>query len=332
MTKKGRPLRAIATGQRGYFTRQQANAGGVTDAMLRSRTQSGLLQKHGKSTFSGAFLDPTALDELQALILDIGGDVWAFGPTGSALLRHDGFVLKAPFHLLTERNRNVHRVGHYIHTVKEGLPLIDRAIAHGIPTTSATRTIIDLARHGTPEEVTRALDSALRDLQTTEAFLHKRISKLRTKGRYGIPKLLEIIEGSEITRGGHSWLERRFLELVVEAGLPKPETQVVMSRAGDRLIRVDCYFRDADLVVEVLGYRWHRTELQMSIDARRANQLTLEGKRFLQFTYKQIAETPRQTMKVLRTALEQPRPTDSVRAHIDTFASSLTQRTGGVSR
>jgi hypothetical protein len=319
MTTKGRPLRTIATGQRGFFTRQQANADGVTDAMLRSRTQSGLLQKHGKSTFSSAFLNPTALDELQALILDIGGEVWAFGPTAAALDGCDGFVLQAPFHLVTERKRNVHRVGHHIHTVTS-LPLIDRAWAHGFPKTSATRTIIDLARHGTAEEVTRALDSALRDLLTTERFLHKRITKLRSKGRYGIPQLLAIIEGEEITRGGHSYLERRFLEIVAEAGLPKPETQVVLSRAGDRLVRVDCFFRDADLVVEVLGYRWHRTELQMSIDARRANQLMLEGKRMLQFTYKQIVETPRQTTKVLRTALEQQSTPSSARDHIETFA------------
>jgi len=319
MTKKGRPLRTIATGQRGYFTRQQANADGVTDAMLRSRTQSGLLKQHGKRTFSGVFHDPTALAQLLALMLDIGDPVWAFGPTAAALAGADGFVLKAPFHLLVERKRNVHRVGHHIHSVKS-LPLIDRAVIDGIPATSATRTIIDLARHGTAEEVTRALDSFLRDLLTTEAFLHKRISKLRSKGRYGIPKLLEIIEGAEITRGGQSFLERRFLELVAEAGLPKPETQVVMSRAGDRLIRVDCFFREADLVVEVLGYRWHRTELQMSADAKRANQLTLDGKRFLQFTYKQVVETPRHTIRDLRTALTQRPSETSVRDQTKTSA------------
>ena len=316
MTENGRPLRAIATGQRGFFTRRQANAGGVTDAMLRSRTQSGLLQKHGKSTFSGAFHDLTALDELQALMLDIGDPVWAFGPTSAALDTLDGFVLKPPFHLLTERKRNVHRVGHFIHSV-EDLPLIDRAVAHGLAKTSASRTIIDLARHGTADDVTRALDSALRDLLTTEQFLHRRISKLRGKGRYGIPKLLAIIEGSEITRGGHSWLERHFLELVADAGLPRPETQVVLSRAGDRLVRVDCYFRDADLVVELLGYRWHRTELQMSIDARRANQLTLEGKRMLQFTYSQIAEHPLQSLKELKIALSQHPSPASARDLID---------------
>ena len=95
-------------------------------------------------------------------------------------------------------------------------------------------------------------------------------------------------------------------KLVADAGLPRPEAQVVLSRSGQRLIRVDCFFAEAALVVEVLGYRWHRTELQMSRDAERANRLMLDGQRMLQFTYSTIAEHPERVMVDLSEALFGP--------------------------
>lgn len=302
MTNQGRPFEAIATGQHGNLTRRQAHAGGVSDAMLRSRIQSGLLDKVGVRTFASPLLPPTAIGQLHALMLDIGDPVWAFGPTAAALHGLDGFRLAAPFHLVIERRRNVQRIGHVIHTVTE-LPLLDRETLQDLTVTSPTRTIIDLARHESSLKLTGALDAALRDGLTTEVFLHRRINELRSRGRYGIPQLLAVIDGAEVSRGGHSWLERRFLELVAAAGLPQPETQVVLSRRRDALVRVDCFFRAHHLVVELLGYRWHRTQLQMARDAERANQLTLDGHRLLQFPYSVIAMHPEQMLATLREAL-----------------------------
>jgi hypothetical protein len=303
MSPQGRSEWAHATGQHGIITRQQANAGGVPDAMLRGRNQSGLLKKTGVRTFASALNPPSALAELHALMLDIGDPVWAFGVTAGALLGCDGFVLAPPFHLVIERARNVHRAGHVIHSVKE-MPLLDRTHVNGIPCTTATRVIIDLSRHGTREQLVAAIASSMRDLLTTEDFLHRRINDLRSQGRYGIPTLVDVLEGDEVARFGHSWLERRFLELVVQAGVPIPETQVVMTPGkSKRIMRVDCFFREHGLVVEVLGYRWHRTEIQMSADARRANALMLQGLRTMQFTYSMIATQPKTVIADLQQAL-----------------------------
>ena len=100
---------------------------------------------------------------------------------------------------------------------------------------------------------------------------------LRTKGRHGIPSLLDVLAGHEVTRGGHSWLEREYLRLLAAAGLPRPITQAVLARAGDRFVRVDCRFPGSAVVVELLGYRFHRTPLQMARDAERLNALVLAG-------------------------------------------------------
>ncbi len=133
--------------------------------------------------------------------------------------------------------------------------------------------------------------------------MHRRITQLRSSGRYGIPQLLAVIEGSEISRGGHSWLERTFLELCERAVLPRPRTQQVLTKAGDRLVRVDCRFPGTRVVVELLGYRWHRTRAQMSRDTERLNALVLDGFLPIQFTYNQVTLDPGGTVDTVRRTL-----------------------------
>jgi len=228
--------------------------------------------------------------------------VWVSGSTAAALHGFDGFVLRPPFHLTIERDRNVRRLGSVIHTTAE-LPLIDRAHAQGFAVTSGARTLIDLARSEAPQALARSVDSALRDGLLSEDLLHRRICALRTKGRYGIPKLLDVLAGKEVTRGGHSWLERRFLQLLAEAGLPKPATQQVLTKVGDRLVRVDCAFAGSNVVVEMLGYRFHCSKSQLRRDAERLNALVAAGAQPYQFTYEQVVEDPAYVVATVETAL-----------------------------
>jgi very-short-patch-repair endonuclease len=66
----------------------------------------------------------------------------------------------------------------------------------------------------------------------------------------------------------------------------------VLDRRGDRLVRVDFRYPGSRLVVEVLGYRWHRTGAQMRSDAERMNRLAMDGYLGLQFTYSDVVERP----------------------------------------
>jgi hypothetical protein len=302
MTDQLRRLVDIATGQHGVMTRAQLRASGLTADQLRHRIQSGVLAPTGAHTFRSPFVGSSAVADLASLLLDCGSDAVASGPSAAALHGIDGFRLKPPFHVTVVRGRNVQRAKHHIHTTTE-LPLIDRATVASLPAMSATRTLIDLARFVDERTLTAALDSALRDGLTAEHALHRRIVELRSSGRYGIPKLLAVIEGAEATRGGHSWLERRFLELCARAGLPRPLTQQVLSRTRDHLVRVDCHFAGTPVVVELLGYRWHRTKEQLSRDAARMNALVLDGLRPIQFTYAHVTADPDWVVDQVRAAL-----------------------------
>ena len=252
-------------------------------------------------------LQPDHYIALAALVNDVGEPCWLSAPTAGALVGFEGLRLAPPFHLLTTRERNVRRIGVVIHTT-ETLDLLDRETAFGLPVTAPARTLIDLAAMAPRDVLTAALDGALRDGLLSEDFLHRRIHALRGKGRHGIPNLLAVIEGVEITRGAHSWLERELLRLLDAAGVARPVPQEVLGRRGDRLIRVDFRFPGTPVVVEVLGYRWHRTGAQMTIDVERVNRLTMDGYLVLQFTYDTVVERPESVIRSILEALVLGRP------------------------
>ena len=298
--KPDRLIARTAANQLGAFTRQQAHGAGLSDRQLRGRVARGVVDRVGVRTYRSASTPRSVHAELAALMLDVGEPCWVSGLSAAALHGFDGFRLVRPFHVTVLRGRNIVRLGAVIHTTSQ-LPLIDRCHVGDLAATSQARTVIDLARLVGPERLTVAVDCGLRNGGFSEDLLHRRIVALRTRGRYGIPKLLDVIAGSEVIRGGHSWLEREFLRLTATAGLPQPQTQQILSRAGDRLVRVDCHYPGTNVVVELLGYRFHRSSAEMRRDAERANALLLDGYAPFQFTYEQIAGTSTDATVVVAT-------------------------------
>jgi very-short-patch-repair endonuclease len=243
------------------------------------------------------------LDQLDALLASIGPPAAAFGPTAAAMHPFDGFALSTPFHVVVPYARSPRRIGHVVHRTR--FDVVPTVLVDGIRCTSPTLTLIHLAASHPAKEVTIALDGALRDRLTSETHLHETIVAMRARGREGPLAMLRLLEGAEVVRGGQSWLERRFLELVAESRLPRPDTQQVLARRGRHLVRVDCRFPDTPVVVELLGYRWHRSPADMTRDAERMNALVLAGYLVMQFTYSQVTESPASVITQVRAALAQ---------------------------
>ena len=193
----------------GYLTRQRAYDAGISARQLRRRAQVGWIDQVGANGFVLASERRTKTVDLEASIAEIGSECWASGATAAALHGFDGYELRRPFHVTVMRGRNIERAGVRVHTTKE-MPRIDRSVMNGIALTSPARTVIELARSLDARRLTAALDSGLRDGGFNEDLLHRRIVALRSKGRYGIPLLLDVIAGLDATRGGESWLEREY--------------------------------------------------------------------------------------------------------------------------
>jgi very-short-patch-repair endonuclease len=144
----------------------------------------------------------------------------------------------------------------------------------GIAVTSPARTLDDLARCATRDE----LDRAIRQAEVL-----------------GLP-IGERVVATDLTR---SELERRFLRLCRRHRLPTPE---VNARVGPFI--VDFLWRDQRLIVETDGYRFHRGRSAFEDDHARDVELKLQGYEVVRFTYRQVVSQPSVVVRTLRVLLE----------------------------
>jgi very-short-patch-repair endonuclease len=113
-------------------------------------------------------------------------------------------------------------------------------------------------------------------------------------GERGVAKLRHILDRRTF-RLTKEELERRFLPLAREAGLPAPLTGQFVDE-----FEVDFYWPDLGLVVETDGLRYHRTPAEQARDRLRDQTHTAAGLTPLRFTHEQVRYEPEHVLAVLQ--------------------------------
>jgi very-short-patch-repair endonuclease len=144
----------------------------------------------------------------------------------------------------------------------------------GIPVTTPARTLADLRRCATPDELSKARRQA-----------EVRGYRLDDQGD----------AEPDLTR---TELERRFVRLCRRHGLPLPEVDV---RIGGYI--VDFLWRDRSLVVETDSYRYHRGRAAFEHDYRRQAWLIAAGFEVVRFTWRQVVDEPEEVVAAVRVRL-----------------------------
>lgn len=169
----------------------------------------------------------------------------------------------------------------------------------GVRVHTVTRVIIELAATGeSARRIEAAIDSGVRHRLTSVPTLRRRISEAGGRGRAGIPLLRELMLDS----GGESALERRFLRVARNAGLPRPRVQVPSTRDTGHVMRLDFVF-PGGLVVEVSGRVGHASDTDRQKDARRRNALARAGVPSLEFTTADVMDDPDYVVGTIRALL-----------------------------
>ena len=168
----------------------------------------------------------------------------------------------------------------------------------GIPCTGPARTLVDLAAVLDRRRLRRALERSIElrilDGRAMDAALG------RANGRRGtgvLRELLADLHGEPAPVKNE--LERLFLELVREAGLPLP---VVNAHVGT--YEVDFHWPAARLIVETDGRETHDTPHQFERDRRRDLELTLAGWHVIRIGWRQVVHEPERVVGLLRLRLE----------------------------
>jgi hypothetical protein len=299
-----RRLADLARSQHSLVTVSQLDALGLASSERHRRMRAGALEPVGRTVLRIAGSVETFEQRCLAAVLDAGPAAVASRHTAAALAGLDGFARPGRMGTIhvtilgrwrprQKRLVVVHRTA--------WLPPTDVRPIRRVPSTTMTRTVIDLAAHAEVSEagLAGAVDSAMRLGLLSEAALRRRMAQLRGSGRDGIRRLERVLDGRP-DGGTESVLERSFLELCDEAGLSRPSTQVVVRRPSGSVARVDFHFVASGVVVEVSGHRTHSSRRAREADAQRQRDLRYRDLTVLEFTSDEVFGHPARVLDELR--------------------------------
>lgn len=289
-------LARIAREQRHVFSRDQAYEFGLDRKAVYHRMTSGQWIEVGPRTFTFAGIELDWKGRLQAGLLDLGPTAMVTAQAAAASYSLDSFHPGPLVFIVPRELRDRATVGEVISC--GSLAGRDRRVVDGLPTTSATMTLVQLAGRVELELLGDALDSACRKRLTTEADVWKRLGATSGRGRKGIDDLRRLFEHA----GVESWLERRFLELL-PPGVPRPALQGIYRADGQHVARVDFDFDPLPVIVEVGGRKGYMSAAERRDKEQRRNRLQLRGKVVYFFCREDVVETPDAVVRILTAAL-----------------------------
>jgi len=293
-------IAALAARQHGVVERGQLIALGLRPGAVDRRTAAGRLHRMHRGVYAVGHPAVTREGRWMAGVLASGRDAVLSHLPAAALwdLRpaSDGRIeVTVSRSLRPRRGLKVHR------TV---LAMDERTVRDGIPVTTATRTLLDLAAVLSRPGLERACEQAEALRLTDGPSLDELIE--RHPRRKGALLLRAIVGSGRVGIITRSELEARFLTFVADLGLPVPHTNARIE-AGGRWLEVDCLWPESRVVVELDGHAFHSTRAAFERDRERDRLLQAAGWRVVRITWRQLRDEPaavaRDLARLLRHAV-----------------------------
>jgi very-short-patch-repair endonuclease len=275
----------LARRQHGVVARRQLTALGFSDEAIRQRIAKGRLHPVARAVYAVGRPELTQHGRWMAAILAKGPAAVlshrsAASLYGIARQRGNAIHVSVPAHSRRRSSRGI-----TVHRRKE----LGATQKLGVPVTTIEDTLIDLATQTTTDQLEQAINEAdKRDLINPDA-LREAVADVKRPGAARMRKLLDGFARTD------SPLERAFLRIAKQAGLPPPQTQAELNGH-----RVDFFWPGLNLVVETDGLRYHRTPAQQAADRVRDQDHLVAGLTALRFTRAQVQHDPTRVVAVLR--------------------------------
>jgi very-short-patch-repair endonuclease len=280
----------LAARQHWVVTRQQLIDLGLSEAQIQRRIANRRLHPLFRGVYAVGRPDVSREGRWLAAVLACGpGAVLSHG--SAAALWGIGEYERGDVEVSVPNARASRRTGVRVRR-RSHLGGADVSEHMGIPVTSPIRTVIDLApRLGRGELETAINEGCNRGLFTPTSLRGELDDRV---GQRGVARLRGVLDRRTF-RLTRSHLERLFLRLAGQAGLPVPETGVWLNG-----FEVDFYWPELGLVVETDGLRYHRTPAQQARDRLRDQAHLAAGLTPLRFTHEQVRYEPARVLSVLR--------------------------------
>lgn len=289
---------ALARRQHGVVARRQLLDLGIGSRSIEHRIAKGRLHPLWRGVYAVGRPELTREGRWMAATLACGPTALLSHRSAAALWGIAPVRRAGPIEVVAAGLRR--RAGVRVHRRRDLGPEHRREVA-AIPLTDPISTVVDLASCAPDWQVERAINEADRlDLVDPEVLRNA----VRALGpRPGMTRLRKVLGLDALTDTG---LERAFLAIVRNAGLPLPQTQVYVNG-----YRVDFYWPSLALVVETDGWRHHRTSGEQSTDRRRDQAHLTSGLTTVRFGEDQVRYQPeyvRRTLAAMIARLKRTSP------------------------
>jgi very-short-patch-repair endonuclease len=248
------------------FLGSEAMAGGrLTRHQLRTR-----YRRLYRDVYLAPGVELTAASRARAAWLSMGDTTTLAGLSAAAVLGTKWLDAGQPAEVIKADR------GHQPGIVVRSYDLHAAEIMHvrGMRVTTPARTAFDIGRTRPTEDVIPILDALLRATDTKPADVLA-IADARPGAR-GVRRLTSLLD--RVDGGAESPKETQLRLLLVDAGLPRPETQIEFrDRWGRVRVRVDMGWREWKVAVEYDGLQHWADARQRSWDIERIALLEASG-------------------------------------------------------
>ena len=176
----------------------------------------------------------------------------------------------------------------------------ERDLIDGIPTTSLSRTLFDLAAVASEREVERAFHEAEVRRLTGRLSVPQLLE--RYPGRRGAPLLRELLASKEPFGISRNDFEELFVAFLDRHRLSRGIMNGTLALRG-KLFSPDCMWPEQRLIVELDSREVHDTDRSFQGDRRRDRILLAEGWRSARITWAQLRDEPEEVAADLRRLL-----------------------------
>jgi predicted transcriptional regulator of viral defense system len=293
-TKSGpfdRVIARLAEAQHGVVAIWQLQARGMGRGAIKYHVACGRLHQLYRGVYA---VGHTALSLNGRLIAAV------FSAGANAVLSHRSAAMlwgllqdsRSVIDVTTADRGRASKKGVRVHRVRSLHPE-DVTVVDSIPVTSLARTLFDIAVTEPPRQLRYALDQAERlrllDLRELERF----------RGCKGWRRLAGVLASMNEPANTQEGIERLFLDLCEEAGLPRPETNVLVEG-----YLVDAVWREQRLIVELDSRAHHMTTRAFEEDRERDETLQLARYRVIRITWRRLTDDAAGVVARLRAHLD----------------------------
>jgi predicted transcriptional regulator of viral defense system len=306
----------------GIVTRAELLAAGRTIPQIRWRAERGALVRLGPGSYAAAVSVARALAvresggqlELQAAaaLATLAPSTVASHQTAALIYALDMLEQLADVLVVTRppgsQGSRTGRPGVHVHAA--ALPASHVTTWHGVPVTTAARTVVDLARMSSFQGGVVVADSALRARLTTKKELREVAATCR--GWRGIIRARRVVDFAD--GRSESPLESISRVALSEAGLPAPDLQVWVGNDLVALGRADFFWAKYHTIGEEDGAVKYANKSRAMTQLRRDTEFREAGFEVVHFGWQEITQTPWQVAASIRAAFQRAKLADSVAA------------------